>query len=145
MILGTFGSRAFINRRTCLQQLPCVVMGAWLWACSPGAGGGNVQFGRGLTPAATNPEITKLEHQMFELLNRDRRAAGLGPLKYDEDLAAVARYQSQDMRDHKFFDHVSPNTGSPDDRLDAAGYLFLTVRENLSEAPDIKSSQAGLM
>jgi hypothetical protein len=49
------------------------------------------------------------------------------------------------MRDHDFFEHVSPTTGTPDDRLNAAGYLFLAARENLSEAPDVEVSQKGLM
>src|SRR5690606_3600973 len=50
-----------------------------------------------------------------------------------------------DMRDHQFFEHESPNSGSLDDRLNASGYLFLNARENLSEAPDVERSQAGLM
>jgi uncharacterized protein YkwD len=104
-----------------------------------------VHFGSGLPDVPTTAEIGKMEREMFELLNRDRRAAGLGPLRYDERLAAVARYQSADMRDHRFFAHQSPNTGSPEDRLDAAGYLFLAARENLSEASDVTTSQAGLM
>lgn len=82
---------------------------------------------------------------MFQRLNRDRRERGLPPLRYDERLADVARVHSADMRDHRFFSHDSPNTGSLEDRLNAAGYLFLTARENLSEAPDVHTGQDSLL
>lgn len=82
---------------------------------------------------------------MFERLNRDRKARGLSPLRFDERLSDVARHHSADMRDHSFFEHDSPRTGGVDQRLDAAGYAFVTARENLSEAPDIERSQDGLL
>lgn len=82
---------------------------------------------------------------MFERLNRDRVERGLAPLKLDPRLSEVARHHSADMRDHRFFEHVSPRTGSVDNRLDAAGYLFLTARENISEAPDVARSQDALL
>lgn len=104
-----------------------------------------VAFGSGLPQVAASETIHRQEREMFALLNQDRRAEGLPPLAYDERLADVARYHSADMRDHDFFEHESPNSGSLDDRLNAAGYLFLNARENLSEAPDVKRSQEGLM
>lgn len=82
---------------------------------------------------------------MVERLNRDRAAKGLAPLRFDPQLSEVARHHSADMRDHGFFEHDSPRTGGVDNRLDAAGYSFLTARENLSEAPDIERSQDGLL
>ena len=82
---------------------------------------------------------------MFERLNRDRKTQGLPPLRFDERLSDVARHHSADMRDHRFFEHESPRTGGVDNRLDAAGYLFQTARENLSEAPDVERSQDGLL
>jgi hypothetical protein len=82
---------------------------------------------------------------MAERLNRDRASQGLPPLRLDERLSDVARHHSQDMRDHHFFEHTSLRTGGVDNRLDAAGYAFLTARENLSEAPDIEHSQDSLL
>lgn len=82
---------------------------------------------------------------MYELLNQDRKARGLPRLVYDERLADVARVHSADMRDNQFFAHESPNTGSLEDRLNASGYLFLTARENLAEAPDPQRGQQNLM
>lgn len=82
---------------------------------------------------------------MFERLNRDRAARGLPALEFDPRLSDVARHHSADMRDHGFFEHESPTTGQLENRLDAAGYLFLTARENLSEAPDVERSEDGLL
>ena len=82
---------------------------------------------------------------MHQRLNRDRAARGLPPLAYDERLAGIGRYHSADMRDKRFFAHESPTSGSLDDRLNAAGYLFVSARENLSEAPDVQSSQDSLL
>jgi hypothetical protein len=86
-----------------------------------------------------------MEHAMFQRLNRDRKAHGLPALQYDERLADIGRYHSQDMHDHKFFEHDSPTTGSLDNRLNRAGYLFGMARENLSEAPDVQTSEDGLL
>jgi uncharacterized protein YkwD len=102
-------------------------------------------FGSGLRPVPASKGIHQQERAMFERLNRDRKARGLSPLRFDERLSEVARHHSADMRDHGFFEHESPRTGGVDNRLDAAGYPFLTARENLSEAPDVERSQDGLL
>lgn len=102
-------------------------------------------FGSGLPQVDASPAVRDQEHAMHRLINRDRAAQGLPPLTYDERLADVARFHSADMRDHRFFEHDSPNSGSLQDRLHAAGYLFLEARENLSEAPDVQLGQEGLL
>jgi uncharacterized protein YkwD len=102
-------------------------------------------FGSGLSQVPASASVHRQERAMFERLNRDRKARGLPPLRFDERLSEVARHHSADMRDHGFFEHESPRTGGVDNRLDAAGYSFLTARENLSEAPDVERSQDGLL
>lgn len=102
-------------------------------------------FGVGLPKVAASPQVRSMEQAMFQRVNRDRRAKGLPALQYDERLADIGRYHSQDMRDHKFFEHDSPTTGSLDNRLNRAGYLFGMARENLSEAPDVETSEDGLL
>jgi len=102
-------------------------------------------FGSGLPRVPATPAIEKQERAMFLRLNRDREERGLPALDYDTRLADVARFHSSDMREHRFFAHDSPRSGSLDDRLNAAGYLFLTARENLSEAPDVQSGQDALL
>jgi uncharacterized protein YkwD len=102
-------------------------------------------FNSGLARVPASRGIQRGERQMFERLNRDRAARGLPPLRFDERLSEVARHHSADMRDHHFFEHESPRTGGVDNRLDAAGYAFITARENLAEAADVERSQNGLL
>src|SRR5512135_3656843 len=77
-------------------------------------------FGKGLRELPASPRVRELERQMAERLNADRKAQGKPALRYDDRLASVARSHSADMRDHGFLDHVSPTTGTPENRLDAA-------------------------
>ena len=116
-----------------------------LASCGGAGGRGGARFGSGFTVVPATPEIQALEHEMHELLNRDRAAGGLPSLQYDERLAEIARAHSADMRDHGFFAHESPRTGSVEDRVAAAGYLALEVRENLAEAPRVDLAEEGLM
>jgi uncharacterized protein YkwD len=90
-------------------------------------------------------EILELEHAMFERVNQDRKKEGLPPLQYDERLADVARVHSHDMKTTGFFSHDSPNTGSLEDRLDAAGYLAEVARENLASAPTVDQAEENLL
>lgn len=91
---------------------------------------------------ATDPD---LERAMGERVNRDRAGNGLPPLTWDADLADVARYHAADMREHRFFAHDSPTSGSLDDRMAKSGYLASVARENLAEAPDVERAEDGLL
>ena len=79
------------------------------------------------------------------LLQADRARAGLPPLVLDARLSSVARGHSEDMRDHGFFGHLSPSTGSAMDRLQRAGIEALRVRENLGRAYSPEELDRGLM
>lgn len=102
-------------------------------------------FGAGLPHVAPTPKGHAEEHSMFERLNRDRAAHGLPALKYDERLADIGREHSTDMRDHGFFDHVSPTMGNLENRVDRAGYRNLVARENLAEGPDVNTAEDSLL
>ncbi len=49
-----------------------------------------------------------LEQRIHELVNQRRAENGLGTLVWEERLAEIARYHSQDMADRDYFDHLSP-------------------------------------
>jgi hypothetical protein len=103
-------------------------------------------WGEGWTPqAAATAEIAAMERAMFDRLNRDRRAHGLAPLGWDPRLADIARAHALDMRDHRFFAHDSPYTGTLEDRVDRAGYLALESRENLASATDVETAEDNLL
>lgn len=114
-------------------------------ACSP-KGGGSGKFGTGpLVTAPSTPEVSTLERQMHDRLNRDRAKKGLPPLELDAELADVARAHSKDMHERDFFAHDSPRTGSLEDRLDRAGRLVQAARENIGEGPTVDATQDALL
>jgi hypothetical protein len=67
------------------------------------------------------------------------------PVAGDEALAAVARTHSQDMSDRGFFGHVSPTTGTPDDRLRGAHLLYAVRGENVALAASARDAHESLM
>jgi hypothetical protein len=95
--------------------------------------------------AATALDIREAEARLLELVNRDRRAAGLPALAPDPALAAVAREHSLDMLQNKFVGHVSPTTGGPADRIKHAGIPFSRISENVGRSSSVEELEIGLM
>jgi hypothetical protein len=85
------------------------------------------------------------EQQLFALVNRDRQAAGLPALAWDERVAMVSRGHSKDMHENKFVGHVSPTTGAAENRVRAASIKTGVVLENIARAHDVGEAHAGLM
>lgn len=85
------------------------------------------------------------ESQMLALVNAERTAAGLRPLVLDARLVPVARQHSEEMFRLRYFGHQSPVTGSPFDRLDAAGIAYSRAGENLAYAQSVVVAHQGLM
>jgi uncharacterized protein YkwD len=57
------------------------------------------------------------EATLLTLLNQERSRRGLGAVEADAELRQIALAHSLDMAEHGYFGHVSPTTGSPDDRV----------------------------
>ena len=94
------------------------------------------------------PDIETLaaaEARAFSLLNADRGRFRVEPLALDEELSDVARAHSVDMRDHRFFGHLSPTTGLLKDRLDAADYRALSFAENVAHNTTLYDAQDSLL
>lgn len=72
------------------------------------------------------------EKQILDLANTVRVRAGLSTLSWNGEAAVVARSHSVDMKDNHFFDHESPSTGSPFDRLENAGVEYVSAGENIA-------------
>lgn len=85
------------------------------------------------------------ERRVLALVNRDRGAAGLPPLAWDERVANVARAHSQDMRATKIVAHISTTTGSAADRVRAAKVKTAVVLENVARAYGVGEAHQGLM
>jgi uncharacterized protein YkwD len=85
------------------------------------------------------------EKDVLALVNRDRAAAKLPPVEWDEKLAEVARAHSRDMAEHDFVGHVSPRTGTALDRVRKAGLEPGIVLENVGRAYSAAEAEAGFM
>lgn len=85
------------------------------------------------------------EKRLLALLNRDRTAAGLGTVIWDDRVAAVARAHSEDMRRTKIVAHISPTTGSAADRIRVANIKTAVVMENVARAYGVGEAHNGLM
>lgn len=60
-----------------------------------------------------------LESRFLELINAERKAAGLPALKLRTDLRDAARLHSLDMAVNGFFGHVGPDGRGPSERIAA--------------------------
>ncbi|MFF7974258.1 sigma-70 family RNA polymerase sigma factor [Streptomyces sp. NPDC007905] len=71
--------------------------------------------------------------QVVELVNKERAAAGCGPLTEDAQLEKAAQGHSDDMAARNFFDHTNPDGADPGRRITAAGYRWSTYGENIAQ------------
>ncbi len=71
-------------------------------------------------------------NQLLAFIARDRKAHGLPALRHSEGLASVAASHSRDMRKTRFFGHVSPSTGGPQERAARNHIPAWNVRENIA-------------
>jgi uncharacterized protein YkwD len=65
------------------------------------------------------------------VLNAQRAAAGLAPLRHDGHLARAAGRFSRSMVTQRFFAHVSPEGSTLDERARAAGYTGSALAETI--------------
>jgi uncharacterized protein YkwD len=82
------------------------------------------------------------------VLNSERTAAGLKPLRLNKRLSKAARRHARHMAKRNFFSHISPDGASFVDRIRRSGYLsgarYWTVGENLAWATRRQSAPRGI-
>ena len=71
------------------------------------------------------------EAQLVALINAERTQRGLNAVSVSPLLMQEAEAHSQDMIDRNFVSHTNPDGQDPGDRLDSAGYDWLTYGENI--------------
>jgi uncharacterized protein YkwD len=94
-----------------------------------------------------------LERQMCALVNHDRldpeTSAETGgraqPLRWNENLAAVARAHSRKMLEQGFFDHVDLDGRTLSTRLNEAGIPWQAAGENIAIYGTVQGAQAAFM
>lgn len=82
---------------------------------------------------------------LLKLVNAERAKAGLAPLVPDAELNEVALRHSEDMRDNGFIAHVSPTTGSTEERLARAGIVTGLAAENVAKGYGTEELHRGFM
>jgi uncharacterized protein YkwD len=94
------------------------------------------------------PETTdrkRAETLAAEAVNRDRAAAGLSTLAWDEALARAARAYSDELARRQVVEHVSRESGDAADRVRRAGARALVVYENVGRANSIADAERSFM
>ncbi|MFD6553360.1 CAP domain-containing protein [Streptomyces sp. NPDC058398] len=84
----------------------------------------------GVAQAQSAPTTTVA--QVVALVNKERAAAGCGPLTEDPQLEDAAQAHSDDMAARDFFEHTNPDGADPGERITAAGYRWSTYGENIA-------------
>lgn len=77
--------------------------------------------------------LGNFEQKVVDLVNAERAAAGLAPLKINIELSAVAELKAEDMRDNNYFSHTSPTYGSAFDMMKQFGVSYASAGENLAK------------
>ncbi|HVZ12145.1 MAG TPA: CvpA family protein [Patescibacteria group bacterium] len=85
------------------------------------------------------------EARMLELVNDERRKAGLAELTSDSTLLKLARSHAKDMLTRGYFSHYTPEGLSPFDRMAQVNVDYEFAGENLAFAPDVDIAMDGLM
>ena len=86
-----------------------------------------------------------LEIRMLDLINNERKKAGLKLMAFDKKLAQVAVKHSSDMLQRGYFSHYTPEGKSPYDRMRNDRVRFRVAGENLALAQTLQSAHEGFM
>jgi len=88
-----------------------------------------------------DPAHAPVEEEMLAAVNARREAGAecrgtamppVPPVTMEERLRCAARSHSVDMSEQRYFDHTSPSGAGPSQRVDAVGYDWSTVSENIA-------------
>ena len=74
------------------------------------------------SPSSSDPPPGKPIDRVVELVNKERAAAGCGPLAVEEHLTDAAQKHSTDMSERNYFSHTSPEGVTFDQRIKQANY-----------------------
>ncbi len=83
------------------------------------------------------------ESLLFSLTNQARAAAGLAPLRWDAQLASIARWRVQDMSTRDYFSHQIPPQGYlVFHYMDQRGVSYVLAGENIGWVSNIADDAA---
>lgn len=89
--------------------------------------------------------ISAEERKLFDLINEERKKAGVSPLQIDEKVFKSAKVKSQDMNDKSYFSHTSPTFGSSTSLLKNEGVAYRYFGENIAKNYSVENAHNSLM
>jgi uncharacterized protein YkwD len=90
-------------------------------------------------------QATRPERYLFEAANRERRAAGLAPLKWNEPLTIAARAHAKEMAHQNTVSHRLPGEAALPGRAAKAGAHFSWLSENIVQSRDAAGAHSQFM
>lgn len=88
---------------------------------------------------------SRAEKRIFELLNLERKEAGLKPLQWNQGAAEAARVHARLLADNREMSHQFPGEPALRERLTATTVRFTTAGENVAKADDPDEVHLALM
>ncbi|MDU4696028.1 MAG: CAP domain-containing protein [Paenibacillus sp.] len=76
---------------------------------------------------------TQNASKVVELVNKERKNAGMKPLMVHTNLTKMAKTKAIDMFKTGYFSHTSPKYGSPFDMMDSSNITYLYAGENIGK------------
>lgn len=87
-------------------------------------------------------QTPSFQQQILQLVNAERRKVGAAPLTLNAKLNQAAQNHTNDMVAKKYFAHNSPSGSTMVKRVNAVGYTYRTIGENIAAG---NASAAGTM
>lgn len=75
---------------------------------------------------------SNVQQQILTLVNLERKKANLQPLTLNSQLAQAAQNHTNDMVSKSYFSHTSPSGGTMTSRVNATGYKYSAIGENIA-------------
>ena len=85
------------------------------------------------------------ERELFNAVNRERKAQGLPSLMLDDALTEAARKHAERMAERRTVSHQLPGEPTLPSRAKAAGAHFTWLSENVDEGPDASAIHQSFM
>ena len=82
--------------------------------------------------AAQPSQNGNVQQQILSLVNIERKKANLQPLTLNNQLGQAAQNHTNDMVSKSYFSHTSPSGGTMASRVNATGYRYSAIGENIA-------------
>ena len=97
---------------------------------------GALQTGAIVAVPVNRTELRSMEKEVVRLINAERDARGLSPLRSVPRIARISRKKAVDLRDNNYFDHTSPTYGTPFEMLRHFSVTYHYAGENIAKGYD---------